>query len=595
MASGISRVLYDSMSEPENAFSAPLIEELAPLFPKYQILSLIATGGMGAVYHAVQTVLEREVAIKILPVEFGKDPAFCEGFVAEAKAMARLNHPNLISVHDFGEVNGMLFNVMEYVPGHSLHDACNGSALDPMEVIRLMTGICQGLSHAHQHGILHRDIKPANILLDARLQPKIGDFGLARPLDLQIEEGEAIYGTPGYTAPEVLAPPHTMDQRADIFSLGILLHELLTGLLPESDPRPPSVIAQCDPRFDAVVRKAAHPNPQERYQSAAEIADDLQKIASTAGPKVLRTVAPATATQAVGSYSTQPAKKGGGGLLVILPLVAGLVAVLFFRDRIFQKADPAPAPAPVVESVPEPIKPDPVVADPEPVEPGPEVVVVDPEPVEPGPEVVAVDPEPVEPGPEAVAVDPEPVEPEPVVAVSDPMPEPVAPPQPKFDVEGFFAHARSVMVKRCAPEIAKRDALLAKNVTDFRDDARRLSMTNLDEQYHAGFESEVHDFVSQRQVAGNRMGEGLERPLKFKSWLVDLHKEHKAREILIDGQMLQGLAEHQKTYLHGLGLRVKALQEDDPVAAEMIQAEIDKVIASPDYFAGLMVEAIRNE
>ena len=100
------------MSEAENVFHAPSPEELAPLFPKYQILSLVAMGGMGAVYHAIQTSLEREVAIKILPVEFGKDPEFCEGFVAEARAMARLNHPNLISVYDFGEVNEMLFTMI---------------------------------------------------------------------------------------------------------------------------------------------------------------------------------------------------------------------------------------------------------------------------------------------------------------------------------------------------------------------------------------------------------------------------------------------------------------------------------------------------
>ena len=118
------------MNTAEDEFRAPLPEELAPLFPSYQILSLIARGGMGTVYHAMQTSLEREIAIKILPVEFGNDPEYCKGFEAEAKAMAKLNHPNLISVYDFGEVNGMLFIAMEYVPGQSLYDACNGSAVD---------------------------------------------------------------------------------------------------------------------------------------------------------------------------------------------------------------------------------------------------------------------------------------------------------------------------------------------------------------------------------------------------------------------------------------------------------------------------------
>ena len=355
------------MSEPQNAFRAPAPGELAPLFPGYRILSLIATGGMGAVYHAIQSSLEREVAIKILPVEFGKDPEFHAAFTSEAKAMARLNHPNLITVYDFGEVNGMLFIVMEYVPGQSLHGACNGCAIDPMEVIRLMTGISLGLAHAHEYGILHRDIKPANILLDARLQPKIGDFGLARPLDSKVGVGEAIYGTPGYTAPEVLAAPQTMDQRADIFSLGVLLHELLTGLLPGADPRSPSAISQCDPRFDAVVQKATHPNPLQRYQTAAEIADALQKIASNMGPRAVRTASPVASRKTVARvYSTQTSNKGGAGWWVILLLIAGALAVFLFNTRTSPQADPDPAPAPVAEHTPEPAKPAAVASNPTP-------------------------------------------------------------------------------------------------------------------------------------------------------------------------------------------------------------------------------------
>ena len=332
------------MSDPEIGFRAPLPEELAPLFPNYRIMSLIATGGMGAVYHAMQTSLEREVAIKILPVEFGNDPEFCKGFEAEAKAMAKLNHPNLISVYDFGELKGMLFIVMEYVPGQSLHEACDGGAVDPAEVVRLMTGISHGLAHAHEHGILHRDIKPANILLDAHLQPKIGDFGLARHVDVQIQDGEAIFGTPGYTAPEVLRPPHTVDQRADIFSLGVLLHELLTGVSARrADPRSPSAISHCDPRFDAVVNKASHPNPLQRYQNAAEIAEELQKIGSSAGPRVLRTASPAAPRRPVAKrYSAQPAKKGNGGMVGTMLAIGGICGVVCLQGSDFPEGRSSP-------------------------------------------------------------------------------------------------------------------------------------------------------------------------------------------------------------------------------------------------------------
>jgi serine/threonine protein kinase len=291
------------MSDQPPAFTPPPISQLAPLFSGYLIESLIATGGMGAVYRAVQKSLDRTVAIKILPREFSDDEAFCQSFEEEAKAMARLNHPNLIGVYDFGEADGMLFIVMEHVPGQSLFHSANGIAIEVHEVIRIVSGICSGLAHAHENGILHRDIKPSNILLDLNAEPKIGDFGLARPMDRKIQEGEQIFGTPHYTAPEVLKPPHTVNQRADIFSVGVLLHELLTGKLPAEDRRPASAIIRCDPRFDAIIRNATNPTPELRYTAADQITRDLQAIATSAGPRVLRT---ATAKTPPGSRALRP-------------------------------------------------------------------------------------------------------------------------------------------------------------------------------------------------------------------------------------------------------------------------------------------------
>jgi serine/threonine protein kinase len=277
-----------SETKPQSTFQAPEVEEVARLFPSYEIHALIACGGMGAVYQATQRSLDRTVAIKILPREFSTDDAFRAGFESEAKAMAKLNHPNLIGVYDFGEAGGMLYIVMEYVAGKSLFHSAHGFAVDQSEALPIVIGVCRGLANAHDNGVLHRDIKPSNILLDAQANPKIGDFGLARALERQIEEGEQIFGTPGYTAPEVLQPPFTIDQRADIYSVGVMLHEILTGKLPDADPRSASQISGCSRQIDAIIYRAIHPDPNFRYISVSEMANDLDKI-SNSQPRSLLT------------------------------------------------------------------------------------------------------------------------------------------------------------------------------------------------------------------------------------------------------------------------------------------------------------------
>lgn len=249
------------------------MEEVESLLPNYKFESFIAKGGMGAVYKATQISLDRPVAIKILPIEFGQDDQFRESFETEAKLMARLNHPNLISIYDFGEIDGMLYIVMELVPGKSLYEKAYQKALKQELAIDLIKQICEGLEHAHEAGILHRDIKPANILLKKKI-PKIGDFGLARAVG-NSESGGVIYGTPGYTAPEVINHPDMVDQRADIYSVGIMLYELLTGGRPEGAYQPVNTHVDCDSRLDKIVRKAINPNPRLRYASAKEMANEL--------------------------------------------------------------------------------------------------------------------------------------------------------------------------------------------------------------------------------------------------------------------------------------------------------------------------------
>ena len=241
--------------------------------PGYDFECLIAKGGMGAVYKAKQRSLARDVAIKILPREVGQDPIFRQSFETEARAMARLNHPNLIGVYDSGAVDDMLYIVMEYVPGKSLYHSSYQKKVEPVQAAQLVQGICEGLGHAHENGIIHRDIKPANILLTPKAAPKIGDFGLARPVES--EGAGLVMGTPGYTAPEVISSPHVADRRSDLFAVGVILYELMTGQRQEAGAPPPSTRCGCGPALDAIWRRATHSNPDQRYPDAQAFSADL--------------------------------------------------------------------------------------------------------------------------------------------------------------------------------------------------------------------------------------------------------------------------------------------------------------------------------
>ena len=271
------------MAPPEDQiiFEAPESSYLNGLINGYSVEKLIATGGMGAVYLGTQISLDRTVAIKILPREFGEDEEFREAFQREAKVMASINHPNLIAVYDFGEIDGLLYLIMEYAES-TLQILAKTKKLDEVFIVKICSQIAYGLNAAHASGILHRDIKPANILLNNKQACKITDFGLARPQG-QTESG-VIYGTPGYTAPEVLSNPELVDTRADIFSLGVIIYQLLTGKFPLQNYITAQSLCQCNKDFDKIIRKATHTSPKMRYKSAKEVGDALMLIHANLRP-----------------------------------------------------------------------------------------------------------------------------------------------------------------------------------------------------------------------------------------------------------------------------------------------------------------------
>ena len=281
---------------------------LAPHFPQLEILECLGRGGMGVVYKARQKALNRFVALKILAPERSTDPGFAERFTAEARMLASLNHPNIVTIHDFGESGGFYHLVMEYVDGVNLRQAMTAGRFTPEQALAIVPPVCEALQYAHDHGVVHRDIKPENLLLDQQGRVKVADFGIAKLL------GSATAGGPGTTAadtvpanappagavgpdtlgasaagtPQYMAPEQRargpVDHRADIYSLGVVLYELLTGETPKTSLEAPSRKIQIDVRLDEVVLRALAVTPELRFPTATEFRTRVEALTAPATP-----------------------------------------------------------------------------------------------------------------------------------------------------------------------------------------------------------------------------------------------------------------------------------------------------------------------
>jgi tRNA A-37 threonylcarbamoyl transferase component Bud32/TM2 domain-containing membrane protein YozV len=270
----------------------PSPAEIASLFPQLEILECLGRGGMGVVYKARQPRLNRLVALKILARDKEQDGQFAERFTREAQMLARLNHPNIVTVHDFGEAGGHCYLVMEFVDGLNLRQLLLTRKMPPDQALTIVPKICEALQYAHDQGIVHRDIKPENILLDKQGRVKIADFGIAKMLGVEtghqaLTGAKDIMGTPHYMAPEQVEKPLTVDHRADIYSLGVVFYEMLTGELPLGKFQPPSSRmggVQIDVRLDEVVLHTLEKEPARRYQHANQLKTDVETISGTVPP-----------------------------------------------------------------------------------------------------------------------------------------------------------------------------------------------------------------------------------------------------------------------------------------------------------------------
>lgn len=291
---------------------APAAAEIAKFFPQFEIIELLGQGGMGMVYKARQPQLDRFVALKILAPELSSDPAFAERFSREAKTLAKLNHPNIVSVYDFGQVGNLYYLIMEYVDGLNLMQMEQSQKrLKPEEALAIVPKICEALQYAHDEGFVHRDIKPANILIDSKGRVKIADFGLAKLLGheriagLSLTASRAMMGTPQYMAPEQVEKPLTVDHRADIYSLGVVFYEMLTGELPLGRFSPPSARAALDVRLDEVVLKTLEKEPERRYQHVSEVEQQVKTIIETPPTQISKAPEPSKTSEA---FQNAPSK-----------------------------------------------------------------------------------------------------------------------------------------------------------------------------------------------------------------------------------------------------------------------------------------------
>ncbi len=286
--------------------------EVAKKLPQFEILEMLGRGGMGVVYKARQRQLDRVIALKILPPIDAFSSDFVARFTREARALAKLNHPNIVNVYDFGETGGLYYIVMEYVDGANLRQLFEARKLTSAEALAIVPKICDALQYAHEEGLVHRDIKPENLLIDKKGRVKIADFGLAKllrreALDMTLTRSGMALGTLRYMAPEQMDKPETVDHRADLYSLGVVIYEMLTGEPPIGRFDLPSQKAQVDVRLDEIVLHALEKEPARRYQHASEVRDDVEKVTSKA---------------AMAQSPAQPRVIGGGAAAPASPVQA---------------------------------------------------------------------------------------------------------------------------------------------------------------------------------------------------------------------------------------------------------------------------------
>ena len=563
----------EPLAQHQPPFDVPSVEEMAALLPQYEFEKLAAFGGMGAVYRARQVSLDRLVAIKILPPEFGRQEDFADRFKSEARAMAKLNHTHIVGVYDFGITKeGHLYLVMEWVEGQTLHTLIQKGSVPVSKAANLAMQLCDALAFAHHHKILHRDIKPGNIMISEDDQVKVADFGLARPITGEAEENP--FGTPDYAAPEILGKG-AVDQRADIFAAGVVLYEMLTGRVPQQPRRSVQEFAPLSPRWDELIDKATHADPKLRFQDVGEFRAHIAMLINQASQ-------PVKAVPVVEDGS--PAKAAFKPLH--LALVGGAVAVISIVLGLMFKSEPVMEGHQKTDSAPSAHKADKTEPQTEQIKAKVEPKKVEPVVVEPEKKPQTTEP-PVQ---NMTAVAPAPVTPPPPMPVVAPPVVPVKPPSQETTLE---------VVQR----LEERDPELAQLVTAFGAEWSanaeidvESEMQDLADKYIpalqrslGGLALQQRDFIlSEISHIANR--EQLDEPdLLWPAALKNLRKTYDAQRGVIQDRAVEAAQKMRAAQCELVLQKARELaaagKSDAAKRAEVVAAELARLKTAPSLMA----------
>jgi len=549
----------------------PSPEELSQLLPAYQVLELTSESPRDAIYRARQISLDRIVSIKLLSEEIGNNPPLRQAFENDAKAMAKLKHPNLVDVFDFGVVEDMLYIITEDIPGRSLHETTHGNYIKQSDALRLVSDICNGLIHAHNAGIIHRNLDPSHILLDDDGHAKIVDFGISSNAQASTNKYHA-----RYQAPETIDSDADMDARCDIYSLGIIFYELLTGFPPDLAYVKPSSIHRIAPQIDAIIDRAIHPDPEQRYGCADEMEEDLSEVIQKLETPTVRPVAAPRATPSLGgvglraSTLSSASSSNHSGLIVMVVLLAMVIAVIFFISQSNQapKTNKEPKTSPVSKnknnSVSAKPTPPPRKNRPKPPKQAPPVEPVHTDDFEqPNPSTNAMVKET-----EADQEIPKPV------PTPKPIP-PVKPLPPTFDIAAFLAKARVYMQGKEKNLLADYDKALLRNIDSFERDAKRAIRKlnrNIRKPLEMQTETEIESFRKMGKIPDETdlLNEKLLKSLK------PIHAAALYDQKKIDSRFLLQFTKSRIIYIKGIDHQISILKkEDDNTSAALLEEEID--------------------